>query len=324
MKIEDIQSMPKEVSKRHDFVNKRLKKLWKEDETFQDKFGAIFEFHRNKLSKVLGNRVHHEDFFDSYFDYITDLFYQGYYLGRELLENPDVLIADRFFKQPDGVIKEQTYDILSGAAGDLVGLLTHEENLAYEELLYQENEAVKPILLQTKIDVATLGTFQAFIDERSAKKITVQPEPEDKYKGLLHRSDDLFFVDPQKYFICTFTDGNSEVWDLNLWQTIATRSRKIGEVHVSIYEADITNRMVEVLPFYQGYEGLKRDRKSVIVSLSLTDRVDEKEQLPIVARMVEAIKNRLNVEYEDVHVSLTVTEKIYNYQYNPVQSEEEV
>lgn len=322
MKIEDVQSMPKEVVYRHNYVNKRLKKLWKQDENFRYNFEGVFEYYRNKLSKALGSRVNHEDFFEQYFNYVTDLIYQGYYLGRELLENKEVLIADRFFEQPDGVIKEQTYDILSGAAGDLVQLVSHEENEAYESALILENKEVKPILIQIKKDIATLGTYQAFLDERSAKKLSIYPESDDEFKGLLHRADDLFFVDPQKYFICLYTDSHSEKWDLNLWQTITTRNRKIGEVHVSVYEPEITNKMVEKLPLYQGYEGFKRDRKTVLLTLNLTEDVEEKEHLPIVANMVESIKNRLNVEYEDVHVSLSVSEKIYNYQYEPVQQEE--
>lgn len=322
MKIENEQIMPKEVSSRHNLVNKSLKRLWKDDD-FRVNFEGIFAYHKNKLVKVLGSRVNHDDFFDPYFNYVTDLFYQGYYLGRELIENADVLIADRFYEQPDGIIKEQTYDILSGAAGDLVALVSHEESLAYEDTLIQENEAVKPILLQIKLDITTLGTYQALLDERSAKKISVTPESDSEFKGLLHRSDDLLFVDPQKYLICLYTDGRSEVWDLNLWQTVSTRNRKIGEVHVSVYEPETTNKMIEKLPFYQGYEGLKRDKKTVMLSLALTERVEEREQLPIVASMVESIKSRLNVDYEDVTVSLSVTDKIYNYQYNPVSMQEE-
>ncbi|WP_121616773.1 hypothetical protein [Virgibacillus halodenitrificans] len=323
MKVKDVQNMPKEVTKRHNFVSKRLKNLWKEDEYFRNKFQSIFEYHKSKLFKVLGNRVNHEDFFDPYHNYITDLFYQGYYLGRELVENQDVLIADRFFEQPNGIIREQTYDILSGAAGDLADLVSHEDSLAYEQKLITENEAVGPVLLQAKIDTVTLGTYQALLDERSSKNLFVTPELGDEFRGLLHRSDDLLFVDPQKYFICLLTNGHSEVWDLNLWQTIPARSRTIGRVHISVYEPETTNKMVEKLPFYQGYEGLKKDRKTVTISLSLTERISEKEQLPIIASMVESIKNRLNIEYEDIQVSLSVTEKISNYQYSPVPQEEE-
>jgi hypothetical protein len=325
MKIEDVQSMGKEIAYRHKFVNKRLKNLWEDDEEFRDYFEGIFEFYKNKLYKVLGNRVNHDDFLESYFVYIADLFYQGYYLGRELLENKEATFADRFFEQPNGVIKEQTYDILNGAAGDLIQLLSHEESAEFETSIIQENEAARPVLLQIKTDIATLGTYQAFLDERNTRKLSVYPESDDEFKGLLHRADDLFFVDPQKYFICLYTDGHSEVWELNLWQTVPTRNRKIGEVHVSVYEPEVTNRMIEKLPFYQGYEGLKKSQKSITMTLTLTERVDEKEQLPIVANMVESIKSRLNVEYDDINVSLSVTEKLYNYKYNPipVQQEEE-
>ncbi|MEX3623668.1 hypothetical protein [Viridibacillus arvi] len=322
MIIEDV-GLDKKDKERFKFVDRRLKYLLAEDVEFQNQFKDMFEYYKNKLSKVLGNKVKNDEFLDPYFTYVTDLFYQGYYLGREMLEHKEVEFGERFFQQPDGVIKEQVFDLLEGVTGNLVQILSHKESAEFETALIEENEAAQMTLLQIKKDIACLGTLQALIDERNEKGLVVTPEIDDDFKGLLSRSDDLFFVDTQKYLICILTDNNSEIWDLCLWSTIPTRNKKIGEVHVSVFEAEQTNTMIERLPYYQGFEAFKREQKSVSVTLSLTERVDEKDQFPIISNIVEAIKNRLHVGYEDINVTVSKTEELSTYKYNPTTASEE-
>lgn len=318
MQNEEYMELDKAVKRRYEYVSRRLKRLMNEDKEFQVTFREIFDFYKNKVSKVLGTKVKSDEFLDKYFDYVTDLFFQGYYLVREMVDSEDVAIGDRFFKQPDGIIKEQLYDLLNGVTGDLVQNLSHEDSANFESSLIQENEEVQMVLMQVKKDIACIGALKAILDEREKKAIKVKPEFEDlDIKGLLARTDDLFFVDPQKYLICLMTDTHSEIWDLCLWSSVPAKNRKIGEVHVSVFEPENINKMIENLPYYQGLEGMRREQKGVSVTLSFTDKVDEKESPNIISNIVESIKNRLNVGYNDINVTVVEAKDLGSYKYNP-------
>lgn len=257
----------------------------------------------------------HDEYVEQYFEYISDLFYQGYYLGLEMLDHNEVQFSDRFFQQPNGLMKEQIYDLLEGATGNLVGIVSSEQSDVFDQLILDQAEFVGSLLVQIKKDVASLGTLQALVDHRTKVGISVQSELENVYKGLLARSDDLFFVDPQKYFICVMTNGQSEKWDLCLWSTFQAQNNKIGEAHVTVFDPIESNEAVEFLPFYQGFEAFKRSEKTVSVTLVLNDKVDEKECLPIVSIMIESLHLRLKVPYDSISITLATTEKINSYQH---------
>ena len=308
--------LEKEVKKRNSRVNKRLTYLMNEDKTFTLQFKLIYDYYHSKLVKTLGKKVSkHEDFTDQYFMYITNLFYQGYYLGLELIDNTEVNIVDRFYQQPNGIIKEQVYNLLEGATGDLVSIVSDENGQKFENPFINENETAALIFIQLKKDISSLGTLQAILDQRNKLELTVTPEQDNQYKGLIARSDDLFFVDPQKYLICVMTDGKSEKWDLCLWSSLTARNNKIGEVHVSMFDVEDVNKTVETLPYYQGLEAFKRAEKSVSISLICNDTVEEKEQLPIIQSIIENVKQRLNLSYDSITVSFAVTSNITTYQY---------
>lgn len=311
------QNLPNDVLHRHDVVSKRLKNLWEKDEQFGEDFKGYFEFYKNKFVKVSSNRSIRDEFIDKFFTYVTDLFYQGYYLGLELLEHEEVSVEDRFFSQPNGIIKEQIFDLLTGAAGDLVQVLSHEDSAEFEMWILAEDDSAEPALLQTKVDIACLGTLQAFLDARKSKDIYVAAEPTGELQGIAYRSDDLFFVDPQKFLACLATDGQSEVWELRLWSTVPARERKIGEMHVSRFKVDVTNKLVEVLPFYRGYEAMKKEEDTVMINLTLTTKVPEREQLPIVANVVQSINKRWGIDYKNINVTVAVSEDLQTYQFNP-------
>jgi hypothetical protein len=316
MKIE-LLNLPKEVMHRHDVCSKRLKNLWENDEQFVENFKGYFEFYKNKFAKIFAKSSLRDEFIEKFFTYVTDLFYQGYYLGLELLEHDEVTIEDLFFAQTDGVIREQVYDILKGAAGDLVQLLSHKESADFETWVLEQDDSAQPILLQTKVDFACLGAYQCFLDERKSRDIHVISEPEGDIQGIVARSDELFFVDPQKFLACLFTDGHSELWDIYLWATVPTRNKKVGEVHVSYFKPEVTNKLVEVLPFYRGLEAMKREEGVVTITLILSSKVSERERFPIVANIVQNVNKRLGLDYSNINVTLCISDDFQTYRFNP-------
>lgn len=306
----------KEVKKRNEKVNRRLTQLMKEDETFQLRFKMIYDYYYAKLLKVVGNKMKHEEYTNQYFAHISDLFYQGYYLGLEMLDHDEVQFSDRFFQQPNGIMQEQIYDLLEGATGDLVKVVSEEQYNLLERMVLQEDEFSGVLLNQIKKDITCLGTLQALVDHREKVGILIAPELDNPYKGLLYRSDDLFFVDPQKHLICVMTNGRSEKWDLTLWSTLKTRNNKVGEVHVTVFESTETNEAINHLPYYQGFEAFKRSEKTVFVTLIVNEKVTEKERLPIVSMLIESLKARLNVPYESISITLAATEEFTSYQHS--------
>lgn len=307
--------LEKEIKKRSNQVTKRLTYLMNEDKAFILHFKIIFDYYHSKLVNTLGKKVNkHDDFLDHYYMYISDLFYQGYYLGLELLENKEVMIEERFYQKPNGIIKEQIYNLLEGATGDLVSVVSDENNKKFEKPFINEDGTSAFIFTQLKKDITSLGALQSIIDHRDKLQLSVTPEQDNQFKGLIARSDDLFFVDPQKYLLCVMTDGKSEKWDLCLWSSVTTRNNKIGEVHVSVYNAEDVNIMVNQLPYYQGLEAFKHENKRVIITLICNDQVEEKEQLPIIQSIIENTKQRLNLSYDSITVTLAAAPDISTYQ----------
>ena len=313
--IIESQALNTVEKKRHERVSRRLQRLLNEDMKFQVEFKNIFDYYQSKIIKIIHNKGFMNNQVEALFDYIADLLYQGYYIGVEMLEHAEVQFADRFFRQPNGVMKEQVYDLLEGVTGNLIATVSHEDGRKFEKQLLDENKDVERLLVQIKKDITCLGTVQALIDERQKRNLSVINEL-DEYSGMLHRADDLMFVDPQKYLICTSTNGQSEQWELNLWSTVPTKQRKLGEVHVSVYEPVAINKNIQHLPYYQGFEGIQRQEKTVSVIFVCNEKVDEKDRLPIVSVIIESLSQRLQIAKEHISVTLAATSEYSNYQYS--------
>lgn len=302
----------------HEQCNNRLINLWNEDPSFNSKYKSFFHFQLAKFQKIISDKGEKDDFAMNLYNYMSDVFYQGYYLGLELFNHSEVKVEDFFFEQPNGILREQVYDILNGATGDLIQILSHNESAAFESELIQHYQETQDILLEVKKETACFGAFQCFLDEREVRKVLIKKEPGDEIKGIIARSDDFFFVDPQKFLFCLLSSPTTELWELRYWSGYETRSEKLGQVHVSLFKPENINENYKCLPFYQGYEALKTDRPILFLTIHLQDRIRETERLPIVAQIIENAKIRNGLEYHEIKTSIIVSNECYQYIYDPL------
>ncbi|MFL0364643.1 MULTISPECIES: hypothetical protein [Pseudobacillus] len=308
--------LPKKEQNLHDYCSKQLKKLWN-DKSFYEDYQSFLRFYYLKLQKIITIRSEREEIADEFYDFISDLVYQGFYLGLELINHPEVQIGDQFLLQKDGVIREQVYGILTGAAGDLERIVSHSESMKFQTKLNENYPTIDRVINQLKIDASCYGCFYALLNERKQRKLNVQDEEGKGAKGLLYQADDLFFATPQTYFACVAVSPFSEVWELNIWSGVETRSRRIGEIHVAYFDVDNLNNGFQQLPYYQGYEAMLADSPKIIAKALLDEKLPEWEKLFHIDRISESILNRNNIVADNLHVTVgsgTVSEiKYYKY-----------
>lgn len=287
----------------HEYSSKQLKKLWRKQQ-FNEDYQFFLKFYYEKLQKVITIRSERKEQAEGLYDFISDLVYQGYYLGLELLHHPEVKIEDRFLLQNNGLIREQMYDILTNSTENLGRIVTHLESMNYQTKMKEQYPRIEPILEQLKIDATCYGAYHAFLDERSKRDLTIREEDESGLDGLLYRLDDLFFVTPQAYFSCLAASGTSEVWELNIWSGLEVRNRRVGDLHISYFNEEELNKGFLQFPHYQGYEAMTAESPKMIAKVVLDEKMTESEKLFIVDQISKSIMERHTIQAEHLHVTV--------------------
>lgn len=313
----DIEALPEEQRKRHMACNKRLTQLWEKNAEFIKEYRTTYNYYINKSNHYIKGRSNRKEFQEKFLPYMNDLFYQGYYMGLEMLEHPEVTIENQFLLQPNGLIRDQTFDILRKATENINECFSHDGNLVFEKEIKEKYPTFMKELSQAKIDIGCSGTYQAFLNEREKREVWIRKEPPEVVQGILARSDDYLFVDPQKFITCVSTSKTNELWELYYWSGIESRDRKIGEVTLSCYEKEAINELYKHSPYYQGFESFVSETSKYHVSLILDEKIEEAERLHIISTIADSLTQRRSLEYTDVTVSLIISSEYNSYQYNP-------
>lgn len=312
--------LPKEEQTLHEVCNSQLKKIWSK-KGFKEEFEEYFKYHLYKFREIIKTRAAREEFINELYTFISDLFYQGYYLGIEMSNHPEVKIEDQFLEQPNGLIKEQVFDILYGVTGDIDRVVTHQESTNFIYKVSTDYPDAEPLLKQLKIDATCFGCYHSLLNERENRKLVFKEESNSELNGYIFRTDDLFFVDPEKYLVCLTASKESEVWQLNTWAGIETRNPLLGEVILTCLDEESLNKCYQSLPYYQGREALTAISKKINMHILFKEKIKKYEQMNILSSIAKAVASRNNLDYEHIHITCASTDDVSHLKYNPDNDE---
>lgn len=293
--------------------NIQLKHLWEQDE-FKNGFLDCFQFYYYKLeNKVKDPSIKHQ-LKDYFYEYLSSVLYQGYFIGKQFVTSEDILVKDDHFVQPDGIILQQIPSMIERATDGLIKSLEDHNTKKFEEWILKENKNILGSLEQIKVDIACLGAFYAFKNERKSRSVEIREEG--KY-GILHRVDDVLFLNPQMYAICLIGNDNSELWEIHKWSSFKVRDTKMGEIHIMKYSSEETNYAHSNFVMYEGVENISSLYDNYHINIKLSEFVPDKEIFPIQALVHEQMVKQTNTLYENIIMTLTIYTSNTLIQYNP-------
>lgn len=310
----NVLEMEKEEKQLHDICKNDLDSIWK-NKAFIKEYEGYIRYYLLKIRRFMASRSDWEDVANEFYYFVADLFYQGYFIGLQMKMKPEIEIQDVFYEQPDGLLREQVFDILSGATTDINRVVSHIDNMSYIDRMKTFNDELVPVLEQIKITTACYGCYHFFKNERKKRQLAIREEPNAPQNGILHRSDDLLFISPEKYLVCLNTDSQTEIWTLNYWNGINTKFREIGIVKVSYFSEETISKNYEILPYYQGLESIKANKPKYLIDITCKEKIQDYEKQIILTALFDNIANRQNTKNENIHFSIAITPEIEYFQH---------
>ncbi|WP_026801316.1 hypothetical protein [Pontibacillus halophilus] len=257
-----------------------------------------FEYYREKFFQIVRPGADRKEITEAFFSYYQELFLEGYFLVDEYLSLDNIEAMDGFLQQPEGIIKEQLHHILND--GEPLDELASGEMLeSFEGMIMEQYEAAGSILHIVRLDCMMLGALHRFKKERDSRSLSETPMKESSISGLLHRTDDFFFVLPDYYFSSLYSEGNSEVWSLHEWATHEPRKDYLGTLNVQRFTKEAVQSMFESYPRYH-QQGLTAEEDQFLLTLTLEENIFGDWALSnLCDRLVNSIKNRFTIKDSD-------------------------
>ena len=276
-------------------------------------FNNSFEFYLLKFWRFIKEKPEREEFSEQFFIYAKQLFLEGYFVVDEYINQPETeSIPNDFLTQPNGLIKEQSYGILNAEQG-LEDIISLDTTVPFEAWVLNNHEGTEQLLYEVKRDLIILGANFRFIKERENRKIFIKPELEERIKGILHRSDDLFFIDPQKFLACVFTNPSTEIWSIHHWSTVENE-KTFGNLMIQKFLKSDLNRIYQELPIHGENKPDAVPNNYIILTLSLEQNIQENELHLICSTLLDAIVKRQNMNKKNIHLRIIKNSNIMYFQ----------
>ncbi|MBU8908077.1 hypothetical protein [Desertibacillus haloalkaliphilus] len=299
------------VNSRLHECTKKMMAHFNDDRKFISDFIKTMNFYLEQFYTKIQGRPNRKAFEESFSMYIQDITFNGYYIGKEILDKAES-VPEEALTIPTGQLKNVVYDdVKVNTNNNIVNLITSEELQEIEGNFKNEYENIGNLLDQVKIDFAIYGAVQAYIDYREEKGLFIVPEKKSTIKGFIYRVDDLLFVDPQKFIACTMANQNSETWEMFHWRTLGM-NEKIGSVHLYIYSKDEVQEITDVLAVYHGGDHKKAEDK-VVIHIQLREGMREQEMSSIADKIVQSFLERNEYLQSQVEVSIATVKNWYEY-----------
>lgn len=291
---------------RYEQCIKELNSEFEHNNQFVIYFNNIFEFYKQKFWKFIKEKPLQKEFGENFFTYSQQLFIEGYFMVDDFIQQPNTeKIPNEFLAQPNGIIQQQVFDILNSEQG-LEDIISLDQTVEFEAWVLDNYEKAEHLLFEVKRDIILLGGAHRFIKEREKQEISIRNEPEERVKGIIHRSDDLFFVVPQKYLACVFTNPTTENWTLFYWSTLG-KEEGIGNLTVQKYLKNDLQRMFQELPQYEMNKPTDVPEKHIVLTLTLEKDIHDVELYFLCSTLIQAISKRQNIIPQNIHLHIAKT-----------------
>ncbi|MCK6259542.1 hypothetical protein LCY76_23520 [Fictibacillus sp. KIGAM418] len=292
-------------------VQRELTNIFNEDKEFIKEYNHSYNFYKQKFYKTIKEKPDRDQFSEKFYNYSTDLFFQGFYIAKTALQDPTAIFPDQFFMQTEGILKEQTFSIINGyTSNELLQIVSHGETAEFETWLLVQYSSVEKVLFQTKKDIVTYGAYKFILEERAKRNL--KPKADKNKVGIISRTDDCLFLDPDKYISCIAAHDKGEVWEINYWSTYETK-RQIGEINVISLSKEEVEISINKLPFYMENENTKVTRGQIILTANLTKEIADHEVRILVENLYNMMKDR-HGDKVDIQIKLARIEETLHYQ----------
>ncbi|WP_214484495.1 hypothetical protein [Bacillus sp. SM2101] len=297
-----------EIQERFSLCFNELSKQFSQDQKFMLSFNNNFEHYRERFFDVIKSRPERKEFTQAFFEYFQELFLHGYFLVDQYISSDKTEILNGFLNQPNGIIKENLYDILNDNQS-MDEFVSNEKTITFESNLLDGYENLDKILFSVKLDIIMLGALHRFLQERKSRNLNINEEPKN-LRGLLYRTDDLFFVTPDKYLTCKYSDSHSELWTLHHWATQKKIKAEVGSLTLQHFSIQSLSKMLETLPSVKESENSFENIDGIyIITLTIEENISDWELSNICTRMVKSITKRNNIQdAQNIHVRASVAE----------------
>ncbi|KOO48162.1 hypothetical protein [Priestia koreensis] len=270
----------------------RLEALYRHDESFRQQLDQYKGFYIAKFWDLITSEHDRNRFVERFLEAFDSQFFNGYFIATEILHHEETVMPNEWFQQPSGTIKEQIPGFIKRALG---GEFDEQMKTTLSQRILswaiQEFEDIRPIINQAYWEIVCLGAEQAFRDEMFERQVEVMEEQE-IVRGALHRLDDFYFVDPQKYFAPDQKSAEMEIWSLHTWSAIEALVSKVGELMI------INRRIIDA-------------DSAVNIRLYLKSTIHDNERMKIVEHVLYQLSQRLNLGQEHFMVDIAIIEDFY-------------
>lgn len=270
------------------YASDKLRAHFENDSTFLEEFMETLGFYSLKFHRFFKTEEDLKEFNDALYQMSKSQIFQGYYLMLEIIHDEGTDLPAEFFNRPDGYIRQDAPMLLRQALGDALKDVVKTDNTQkFTMWLIKRFEDVYDLIDQTIYDLASLGSFQALLDERAKRNITLDVEPQEM---LLGDAGDLIVLNPQIQMVATGKSDTFESWVFQFWST-HTNSDKIGEV--------------VILSF------LDSDKLRYLLNIQIHESISEIERESMVEKISILLAARNDVKKEDIQIQLAVVKDFY-------------
>lgn len=225
-------------------VTKILSKKYKEDQEFRQNLDYLYFFYGRKYLHLATDDSQKKYIEDNLFDMIKSQFYQGYYIMREILNDPSIELDEQIWSANKGIIRNELPILMENVfedSKDTWFLSTLGKKIGM--MIMQKINDVYEVIQQTRKDAALYGVYQAFIDDKR-----YQPKKSNENHSLLLGDPfDLHFLNPQIYMKAQYITDEQEIWDIYTWSTFKGGVKWVGSIQLSKIPSDI--QMIYLLQF---------------------------------------------------------------------------
>ncbi len=289
----------------------KLSNKLEEDASFRLEFNNDYEFYKQRFWNYLKARPEQKEFVEQFFPYYQFVYLQGYFLAEQFVNDENIDIPNEFFIQPNGLIRQQMGQVLGEDQAFLEEITSAEITADFEVWVSQNYEVVEELVYETKKEIALIGAYARFIDERQSRGVKEQEQPKTAQSGIIHRSDTAYFIDPQKYLVALYSAKANERWALLQWSNNGNNN-EIGSVMVQSYIEKDMKAMIQQLPTYENQSIESLPKQAVFITLILDVEIPQNELTYMANTLYYGTKHR-NPSADEIQIQIIETNNVFYF-----------
>lgn len=250
------------VKEEREIVAETLKKRFQKDNDFNKLIKEVNLFYGRKVMSFATEPADKEFIELHMLEVVSDQFALGYYVMKEILEDPEFQLDDAAWQLGKGYVRNTVFGLLENVMQDSeVQWQQSETERNFTKRVVASFYNAYDVMVQLRKDVLALGAYYAYTESERYQ------EPPEKEHGLkLATPYDLTFLNPQVFMQGDAVFENLEKW--SLYQAEYVKGAQwVGEIQLTQKERE---------------SGEKENHLEILLS----NMIDQNERTDIINQMI--------------------------------------